>query len=407
MENILPIEVDPLGYSLTEDVFTLTIKPGILGTSLTYGFNPYWYAGGYCKVLDWGDGASTDATTSRTILTHTYSSAGTYTIRIKANCFRIQFGGIDNLYSSLVYDSNGNWSSLGNLTSGSYMFADCTNAVFSFTNLPPTLTAGAYMFYNCSSAILSLTELPLGLQGNCIRMFGGCSSAQLSLSLLPPGITTATQMFHECAVSTLPLTSLPSGLTNASGMFSGCRNATIPLTSLPAGLIESSSMFYDCRTAQLALTELPSGLTNCNGMFYNCKAALLALTSLPNGLTDCTNMFSDCVNSTLPLTSLPDSITKAKGMFGNCRNAELNLTALPSAMTTCDMMFKCSLPSKIKVDLDAVVSNAPVNGWPDITSLREMFWYCPGVTGSRSAFLAKFPNVTNTSNTFTGTNTTE
>lgn len=401
----IPTELNPLGVG-KEKYFTITIKPGILGESLTYGFKPYWRSGGYCKIVDWGDGVSENAVSSGTTLTHTYSSPGIYKIQIEADCYRVQFGGIDTLYSSLVYNSNGNWLSLGNLTNGSYMFRDCPNAVFSFTNLPLTLTEGAYMFYNCSSAPLSLTELPLGLQGNCARMFGGCSLAQLSLTSLPSGIITATQMFSGCAVSTLPLTSLPSGLTKASGMFSGCRNATIPLTSLPDGLTESSSMFYDCRNAQLALTSLPSGLTNCNAMFYNCEIALLALTSLPNGLTDCTNMFAGCVNSTLPLTTLPDSITKARGMFGSCRNAELNLTALPSSMTTCDIMFKCTLPAKLKVDLDAVVSNAPVNGWSDITSLKEMFWYCPGVTGSRSAFLAKFPNVTNTSNTFTGTNTT-
>ena len=375
----IPTELNPLGVG-KEKYFTITIKPGILGASLTYGFTPYWRSGGYCKVIDWGDGTSEDAVTSQASISHTYSSAGTYKIKVEADCYKFYFG-LNTTYAPLIYDSNGNWDAIGNITNASDMFSGCTNAVFAFKSLPSRLTTAS-------------------------GMFRGCANARLSLTSLPAGITTATQMFSGCVASILQLTSLPSGLTKASGMFSGCINATIPITSLPVGLIESSSMFYGCENAQLALTTLPSGLTNCNAMFYKCKKALLALTSLPNGLTDCTNMFSDCVNSTLPLTSLPDSITKARGMFGSCRNAELNLTALPSSMTTCDMMFKCTLPAKLKVDLDAVVSNAPVNGWSDITSLKEMFWYCPGVTGSRSAFLAKFPNVTNTSNTFTGTNTT-
>ena len=64
MSNILPMEIpmsaipyplDPMGSNLGP-YFTLVVKPGILGASLTYGFTPYWNTGGYCKVVDWGGG---------------------------------------------------------------------------------------------------------------------------------------------------------------------------------------------------------------------------------------------------------------------------------------------------------------------------------------------------------------
>lgn len=79
----IPYPLDPLGtYS---PYFEVVVKPGILASSLTYGFTPYFEDGGYCKVVDWGDGTSEDAP-ANTTLTHIYAAAGTYTVRIKANC---------------------------------------------------------------------------------------------------------------------------------------------------------------------------------------------------------------------------------------------------------------------------------------------------------------------------------
>ena len=68
-------------------------------------------------------------------------------------------------------------------------------------------------------------------------------------------------------------------------------------------------------------------------------------------------------------------------MFNGCINAEMNL--------------------------DTLVANAPAEGWTKLTNITNMFYGCPKVTGSRSAFLAKLPNVTNTAGAFAGTNTTE
>ena len=286
--SAIPYPLDPMGSKL-EPYFELVVKPGILGDSLTYGFTPYWNTGGYCKVVDWGDGASQDATASGTTLTHTYAAAGTYTIRIKADCYKCMFG-YNDTYAPLIYDADGNWDALGNITDGSNMFYNCTNA-------------------------------------------------------------------------TLPLTSLPSGLTDGSTMFNGCRNATLPLTSLPDGLTNGGNMFNGCRNAMLPLTRLPDGLTNSE------------------------SMFSNCTNATMHLTSLPAGITSLVSAFLSAMLAEINL--------------------------DDLTANAPEGGWTEVTSIENMFYNAgsgnsPGtVTGSRSAFLAKFPNVTNTTNAFYGTNTTE
>lgn len=89
--SAIPYPLDPLGVSGNSPYFEVGVKPGILNSALTYGIHTTINNGGYLKVVDWGDGTSEDATASGT-LTHTYAAAGTYTIRIKANCRGIRFG---------------------------------------------------------------------------------------------------------------------------------------------------------------------------------------------------------------------------------------------------------------------------------------------------------------------------
>lgn len=128
------------------------------------------------------------------MLTHTYASSGTYTIKIKANCYRIVFG--DNDFASMVYDCNSNWNALGKITNGNDMFYNCSGVVFSFTELPPKLIYGNYMFFNCQNAQLELTKLPIELtEGN--EMFYRCYNAQLPLSSLPENLIYSHHMFYK------------------------------------------------------------------------------------------------------------------------------------------------------------------------------------------------------------------
>lgn len=339
------------------------MKPGILGDSLTYGFTPHWNAGGYCKVVDWGDGVAEDAVKSGTTLTHTYAASGTYTIRIKADCYRCMFG--DNrTYTPLVYDANGNWDALGNITNGDCMFSNCFNAKLSFTTLPA-----------------------------CLQK--------------------APNMFAYCSAASLPLTSLPSGLLDARNMFYRCEKATLPLTSLPPGLTSAEGMFSYCPEAQLDLQELPESLSgSIREMFYHCIKSKLNFTTLPNGITSAYSTFRDCYEAELQITSLPESLVTMLGLFEGCFKARIHLTKLPNAISG-RTVLAFSNAKLAEINLDELAANAPEGGWTGVTSIASMFYNAgsgnsPGtVTGSRSAFLAKLPNVTNTTNAFYGTNTTE
>jgi|GEM_PF-5874118 len=180
-----------------------TIDLNITSSNLTFGVTPYWNTGGYCNIVDWGDGSYQAATTSGAALTHTYAAAGTYRVKVQGDMYRFRVGSTN---PAAVVDCNGNWSALGTLMRGNQMFNDCTNASLTFTDLPPTLTEIAVMFANCTTATLPLRTLPIGLTGGMQNTFNNCQSmAAMDIGVfadtLPEytGITSLSQVFQNCA----------------------------------------------------------------------------------------------------------------------------------------------------------------------------------------------------------------
>lgn len=123
-------------------------------------------------------------------------------------------------------------------------------------------------------------------------------------------------------------------------------------------------------------------------------------------------MFAGCEAAQLPITELPAGLTSAGAMFYACKNSAIQLNRLPETLSG-DLGGMLSICYKAVINLDELAANAPEGGWTEVTNIQNMFYNAgsgnsPGtVTGSRSAFLAKLPNVTNTTNAFSGTNTTE
>lgn len=98
-------------------------------------------------------------------------------------------------------------------------------------------------------------------------------------------------------------------------------------------------------------------------------------------------------------------------MFEGCTKATLQLTRLPAGLTGNLISAFDNTPLTV-INLDDLTANAPEGGWTEVRNIMSMFYNAgsgnsPGtVTGSRSAFLAKLPNVTTATNAFYGTNTT-
>ena len=295
----IPCKTNPMGKS-KEPYFSLIVKPGILGR-MKYGFTPRWNSGGYCKVLDWGDGTSEDAVTSGAVLTHTYSVAGTYEIKIVADCYKIIFGYEifgNSDYSKLIYKMNGNVFKLGNLTSTANMFYDCSSLteISETLKIPNSVTNCSNMFNGCTSltAIPSTLTIPNSVT-NCSSMFNGCTSltAIPETFTLGNSVTNCSVMFASCNLTAIPETfKIPNSVANCTSMFHYCSDLTSDISNIwPStwnytGTIDLSYMFNNCWKV---VGTVPADKLWYFGKtfysyrcFYNCKS-LTNYDEIPDG----------------------------------------------------------------------------------------------------------------------------
>ena len=208
----------------------------------------------------WGDGTSNEITAYNDLdKVHTYTDAGSYSIRIQGTCSGFQF---NNIGSKLLITKVISWGSVGFKRLN---FFGCSN----LTYLPSeSRKLNSVTNFDDGFRNTGITSIPAGIFDNNIVA------------------TTFAQCFYGCT----GLTSIPTDLfkdniavTSFSYCFYGCTN----LVSLPTDIFRYNTnvlsfiyTFYNCDT----LTTLPvdifrynvnvTGFTNC---FYHCSG----LTTLP------------------------------------------------------------------------------------------------------------------------------
>lgn len=183
-------------------------------------------------------------------------------------------------------------------------------------------------------------------------------------------------------------------------------NSTLILNTLPPSLTALDWAFRDSPKIRLNFSQFPASLQNISGAFSYCSAALLPFKGLPSTLVnEGFGTFHSCTNAVSVIDSLPEGFTDMGAMFHRCSKMTISFSKLPDAVTS---LYSCFWGcTGLTCDLDELASNAPEGGYASLKGIGDAFYNCPGVTGSRSAFLAACPNVTNTTNAFNGTNTTE
>lgn len=297
----IPMTLNPIGRFGGEPYFSLIIKPGILG-GMEYGFTPYWNEGGYCRVLDWGDGVAENAVTSGTVIKHTYTTAGTYRIKIIGDCWRVVFGQ-NPVYAELVYDSNGQWKFLGTLTSGEFMFWQCRNAIYTFQHFPDYITNIAYMFANNNNAYLQFKEFADTII-NCTAAFNVCQKSRLQFKNIP-ALKELVQLFYDNHNSGINITEIPEEVRIMTSTFSRCYGPDCRISphKIPDKIEKLNETFSFSESVYIDISELaanapPEGWTNLttiSGLFYGSpnvvgsRSAFLA--KCPPGIPD-TNAFT-------------------------------------------------------------------------------------------------------------------
>ena len=163
---------------------------------------PYSGSGTYSGTIDWGD--STTSANSYANRTHTYATAGTYTVVINGTCLSWSFGYTlsGNNITSVVH-----WGQLqlGIYTLG-YQFADCPNLDLSSVSDVLDLTGMSdltYMFGNCTSltSINRIGEWNTSSVTTMNAMFMGCTQINFNIGTWDVGSVVAFIDFMDSATT--------------------------------------------------------------------------------------------------------------------------------------------------------------------------------------------------------------
>jgi|GEM_PF-939649 len=276
-------------------------------TGLSTDMRIYNSTAGSIINIDWGDGTVEDAT-STTIgtktFTHTYSSMGSYTIKV---------------------DSIGNYYFWGGSGLPSNMFNISPNYTCTEVRLGDRCRyVDSYSFRNCYN--LTSISIPSGATLIGQNAFYQCYSL-ITISI-PNNVTSINaSTFRQCYSLTTVL--MPSNITSiAENAFYQCYNLTNIL--IPANVITIGNYaFYQCYS--LSNISIPNGITSIsNYIFQQCYN--LSSVSLPNTITTIGNYaFQYCYS--LTSISIPDNITSiGSSAFYQCYT--LASMSIPSGVTS-------------------------------------------------------------------------
>jgi surface protein len=196
-----------------ETAFVFDVKTDNTGTSnndqftlpLVSSFN------GVTAEVDWGDG-STDTITAynQSEVTHTYASAGTYTIKI------------NNALRGFKFDDGGDKLKLLNISNWGVLEID-----------------GNSTFYGCGNMTCTATDAPTISTTNLTRTFRNCSSFNGAIGNWDvSSVTTMAEMFNSASSFNQPLNSWDvSNVVIVTNMFNLASSFNQPLNSWNTGNI--------------------------------------------------------------------------------------------------------------------------------------------------------------------------
>jgi len=288
-------------------VFESTWKTDNPGTSNDNQISlPLEETGTYDFLVKWGDGSSDTITVwNQAEVTHTYSAAGIYTVRITGtiNGWRFNNGG-----DKLKFVTIESWGELLVGNSGNY-FHGCENLIINAEDVLDVSNVTIFYDFFCNCKALISVDVSLWNVGNGVdftgmmqyceslttfdvsnwnvsnaKCFAGAFYKCMVLSSIDvslwdvSNVTDFRSVFGYCSLLTEIDVSLwnVGNVTNFYSAFIGCTSLVILDVSLwvVSNVVDFEKAFYDCRsleTIDVSLWDVSSVATMCN-MFYNCTS---------------------------------------------------------------------------------------------------------------------------------------
>ena len=237
---------------VTAFAFTANTNNISAGSSTATQFKlPLTTSTGLNIVVDWGD-ATTSTITNHldAAVTHTYASAGTYSISITGTLPGWQFTNVGDKLKILNIAS---WGVL-NITTNS-IFRGCTNLISNATDAPTiTTTDLSFTFRDCTNFNNNVGSWNVSAVTIMTSMFNSATAfnngGSSSIGTWNTGaVTTMGSMFSGAAAFNQPLTWNTGAVTNMGSMFSGAIAFNSTLTFTSTALVASMSSMFNGATA--------------------------------------------------------------------------------------------------------------------------------------------------------------
>jgi len=330
---------------------------------------PYEAAGTYSGTIDWGDGTATSVN-SYANRTHTYATAGTYTISITGVTTGFRF---NNTGSKLNIRTITNWGTLKLGNSGSY-------------------------FYGCNNLTLTTVAGTLDLTGTTSfnGMFSGCSALTTvnGINSWSTGaVTNMNSMFRACTPFNQPLSFNTAAVTNMGSMLRGCANFNQAINFTTSAVTNMEEMFMACTQLNTAPTFSSTAAVNTMAnMFSNCANFNKVLTLNTGAVTTMANMFQNASAFNQDISGWNTiSVTNMGNMFNNATAFNQNLGSWNVANVT---DFAGFMATKTNLTFSATNLDAIYNGWstqslqPNMNISFGTAKFTAAATAARAALIA-------------------
>ena len=240
----------------------MLVKTDNAGTSASDQFTIPTTGVGYNYDVDWGDGTTSIGVTGST--THTFPSAGNYTVKISGAFPRIFFNNGGDKLKLLEVQNWGNiaWSSFN------AAFWGCSNMDVTATDVPDLSSVADMfrMFQNASSLVgnASFENWDVSSVTNMGTMFSGTTFNQDISSWNVSNVTTMQNMFFGATSFNQNIGSWDvSSVTNMTSMFNGASSFNQDIGSWNVSSVSVTSfMFFNSGMSTANYTDTIVGWAN-------------------------------------------------------------------------------------------------------------------------------------------------
>jgi surface protein len=168
--------------------------------------NSTWFSAGQAVVINWGDGSAKETVSATSgqsgYISHKYTTAGTYIVKVSGTMKAYQRAGYDNLAGQNLLTHIRSFGKLG-IESFAFAFYNCTGLISVPKYCPKNISNMYAMFYNCSGAAFNPDVSAWNVSNvTTMRvMFEGCSGAAFNPDVSNwdvSNVTTMYCMFNSC-----------------------------------------------------------------------------------------------------------------------------------------------------------------------------------------------------------------